>query len=53
MRMLSVDLSDELHLQVRHRAVDEETSLRDIVQRALCLYLAECKRESQSTIGGK
>ena len=24
MRMLSVELSDELHLAVRHRAVDED-----------------------------
>ena len=34
MRMLSVELADELHLAVRHRAVDEGTSFRDIVQRA-------------------
>ncbi len=45
MRMLSVKLSDELHLAVRHRAVDEGTSLRDIVQRALGEYLERVRRE--------
>ncbi len=45
MRMLSVELSDELHLAVRHRAVDEGTSLRDIVQRGLGEYLERVRRE--------
>ncbi len=45
MRMLSVELSDELHLAVRHRAVDEGTSLRDIVQRVLGEYLERVRRE--------
>ncbi len=45
MRMLSVELYDELHLAVRHGAVDEGTSLRDIVQRALGEYLERVCRE--------
>jgi len=35
----------QLHLAVRHGAVDEGTSLRDIVQRALGEYLERVRRE--------
>ncbi len=49
MRMLSVELSDELCKAVRHQAVDENTTLRDVVQKALSKYLCEVETEGKET----
>ena len=40
MQVTSVELPDELYRQVKHRAVDEGTSFRAVVQKALEEYIA-------------
>ncbi len=46
MKMTSLELPDELYRTVKHQAVDESTSFKGIVQRALYEYLAKAKQEA-------
>ena len=40
-QMTSLELPDELYRKVKHRAVDEGTSFKAVVQRALEEYLSK------------
>ncbi len=44
MQVTSIELPDELYRLVKHRAVDESTSFRAVVQRALEEYLKRVKK---------
>ncbi len=44
MQVTSIELPDELYRNVKHRAVDEGTSFRAVVQKALEEYLARVKK---------
>ncbi len=44
MQVTSIELPDELYRDVKHRAVDESTSFRAVVQKALEEYLAKAKK---------
>ena len=44
MQVTSIELPDELYRDVKHLAVDEGTSFRAVVQRALEEYLARVKK---------
>ncbi len=44
MQMTSIELPDELYRMVKHRAVDENTSFKGVVQKALEEYLARAKK---------
>ncbi len=44
MQVTSLELPDELYRNVKHRAVDESTSFRAVVQRALEEYLKRVKK---------
>ena len=48
MQVTSIELPDELYRNVKHRAVDEGTSFRAVVQKALEEYLGKPKKK-----GGK
>ncbi len=44
MQVTSIELPDELYRLIKHRAVDESTSFRAVVQKALEEYLARVKK---------
>ncbi len=44
MQVTSIELPDKLYRDVKHRAVDESTSVRAVVQKALEEYLARVKK---------
>ncbi len=44
MQVTSIELPDELYRDVKHRAVDESTSFRAVVQKALEEYLSRVKK---------
>jgi len=44
MQVTSIELPDELYRSVKHQAVDESTSFKAVVQRALQEYLARVKK---------
>ncbi len=44
MQVTSIELPDELYRLVKHRAVDESTSFRSVVQKALEEYLTRVKK---------
>ncbi len=44
MQVTSLELPIELYREVKHRAVDESTSFRAVVQKALEEYLARVKK---------
>ena len=49
MQVTSIELPDELYRKAKHRAVDDGTSFKAVVQRALEEYLAKPKKKG----GGK
>ncbi len=44
MQVTSLELPIELYREVKHRAVDENTSFRAVVQKALEEYMARVKK---------
>ena len=44
MQVTSIELPIELYREVKHRAVDESTSFRAVVQKALEEYMARVKK---------
>ncbi len=44
MQVTSIELPDELYRNVKHRAVDEGTSFKAVVEKALQEYLARVKK---------
>ncbi len=44
MQVTSIDLPDDLYRLVKHRAVDESTSFKAVVQKALQEYLERAKK---------
>ena len=44
MQVTSIELPEELYRDVKHRAVDEGTSFKAVVQKALEEYLAKAKK---------
>lgn len=44
MQVTSIELPDDLYRVVKHRAVDEGTSFKAVVQRALEEYLERVKK---------
>ncbi len=44
MQMTSIELPDGLYRMVKHQAVDENTSFKGVVQKALEEYLARVKK---------
>jgi len=44
MQVTSIELPDELYRDVKHRAVDEGTSFKAVVEKALQEYLARVKK---------
>jgi len=44
MQVTSIELPDELYRKVKHQAVDDSTSFKAVVQRALEEYLARVKK---------
>ena len=44
MQVTSIELPEELYRDVKHRAVDESTSFRAVVQKALEEYLSRVKK---------
>ncbi len=44
MQVTSIELPDELYRLIKHRAVDESTSFRAVVHKALEEYLARVKK---------
>jgi len=44
MQVTSIELPDELYREAKHRAVDEGTSFKAVVQRALEEYLTKGKK---------
>ncbi len=49
MQVTSIELPDELYRRAKHRAVDDSTSFKAVVQRALEKYLGKSKKKG----GGK
>jgi len=45
MQVTSIELPDELYRKVKHQAVDDATSFKAVVQRALEEYLAKPKKK--------
>jgi len=44
MQVTSVSLPEDLYRSLKHQAVDEGVSLRDLFEKALKLYLEKAKR---------
>ncbi|MFQ5917358.1 MAG: CopG family transcriptional regulator [Candidatus Binatia bacterium] len=44
MQVTSIELPDELYRKVKHQAVDEATSFKGVVEKALQEYLARAKK---------
>ena len=44
MQVTSIELPDDLYRSVKHQAVDESTSFKAVVQKALQEYLARVKK---------
>ncbi len=44
MQVTSIELPEELYRDVKHRAVDESTSFRAVVQKALQEYMERAKK---------
>ena len=44
MQVTSIELPDTLYRSVKHQAVDEDTSFKAVVQKALEEYLAKVKK---------
>ena len=45
MQVTSIELPDELYRKVKHRAVDDGTTFKAVVQRALEEYLGKSKKK--------
>ncbi len=44
MQITSIELPDDLYRLAKHRAVDEDTSFKAVVEKALQEYLARVKK---------
>ncbi len=44
MQVTSIELPDELYRKVKHQAVDEATSFKGVVEKALQAYLAGVRK---------
>jgi len=44
MQVTSISLPDDLYRTLKHKAVDEGVSLRDLFEKALRLYLEKAKK---------
>jgi len=47
MQVTSIELPDDLYRGVKHRAVDDSTSFKAVVQRALEEYLGKAKKKGR------